>query len=109
MTVSAVNDPPTISDIVNQSTNEDTPLLNVPFTVGDLETAAGSLTVSATSSDLTLFPVGSITFGGSGANRTISLAPAANQNGSATITVTVNDGTGGTAVDTFVMRHARRL
>ena len=102
MNVTAVNDSPTISDIANQSTSEDTPLLNVPFTIGDVETAAGSLTVSASSSDTTLFPAGSITFGGSGASRTISLAPAANLNGSATITVTVNDGTA-TSSDTFVM------
>ncbi|MBV5267907.1 MAG: hypothetical protein JZU67_05280, partial [Burkholderiaceae bacterium] len=33
-----------------------------------------------------------ISLGGSGANRTIDILPAANENGSATITVSVNDG-----------------
>ena len=64
----------------------------VPFTVGDTETAAGSLTVSGTSSNTTLVPNGNIVFGGSGANRTVTVTPAANQNGSANITVTVSDG-----------------
>ncbi|WP_254509452.1 beta strand repeat-containing protein [Anatilimnocola floriformis] len=94
---------PTISDIANQTTLEDTPLLNVPFTVGDAETAAASLTVTTSSSDTTLFPTGSITLGGSGANRTISLSPAANLSGVATITVTVDDGSGGLTSDTFTI------
>jgi hypothetical protein len=96
--------PPTISDIANQTTNEDTPLANIPFVVGDAETAVGSLLVTASSSDTTLFPPGSITLGGSGANRTISLSPAANLSGTATITVTVEDGDGSTTTDTFTVQ-----
>jgi autotransporter-associated beta strand protein len=99
----AANTPPTISDIGNQTTNEDVPLNGITFTVGDAETPASSLTVTATSSNTTLFPNGSITFGGSGADRTISLNPAANASGTATITVTVNDGTGGLSSDTFTV------
>ena len=95
--------PPTISDIANQSSLEDTALLNVPFTIGDAETPAASLTVTASSSDTTLFPPGSISLGGTGANRTISLSPAANLSGTATITVTVDDGSGGLTSDTFVV------
>src|SRR6185436_4183814 len=37
-------------------------------------------------------PVSNIVFGGSGANRTITVTPAAGQTGTATITVTVSDG-----------------
>ena len=62
------------------------------FTVGDVETAAGSLTVSGSSSNTTLVPNGNIVFGGSGANRTVTVTPAAGQTGTATITVTVSDG-----------------
>ena len=59
-----------------------------------METAAGTLTVTATSSDQNLIPNGNITLGGTGANRTINVLPAANQTGGpATITVTVDDGT----------------
>ena len=60
--------------------------------MGDVETAAGSLTVSGSSSNPTLVPNGNIVFGGSGANRTVTVTPAANQTGTATITVTVSDG-----------------
>ncbi len=45
---------------------------------------------------------GGIVFGGSGANRTVTVTPAANQLGSSTITITVSDGTL-TASDTFLL------
>jgi hypothetical protein len=72
--------------------DEDTSLLNQPFTVSDPTAPAASLTVSATSSNAVLFPNGSIVLGGSGGNRTISLTPPANRHGEAIITVTVSDG-----------------
>ncbi|PYJ85154.1 MAG: hypothetical protein DME22_10205 [Verrucomicrobia bacterium] len=86
------NTAPTISAIADQVTNEDTSAGPINFTVGDVETGAGSLTVSGSSSDVTVVPNGNIAFGGSGANRTVTVMPAANQNGTATITVTVSDG-----------------
>ncbi len=92
LNVNAVNDAPTISTIAAQATNEDTPTGAIAFTVGDVETAAASLSVSASSSNPTLVPNANITLGGSGANRTITLAPAANITGATTITVTVSDG-----------------
>ena len=73
------------------------------FTIGDVETAAASLTVTGGSSNPALVPTANIVFGGSGANRTVTITPAANQTGTATITVTVSDGSGGTAGDTFVL------
>jgi len=93
--------PPTISDIANQSSQEDVPLGPIPFTVSDAETPIGTLTVTATSSNTTLVPNANITLGGSGANRTIRLTPASNQAGSTTITVRVDDGTF-QVTDTFV-------
>ena len=47
-------------------------------------------------------PNASIVFGGTGANRTVTVTPAANQSGTATITVTVSDGSL-TASDPFVL------
>src|SRR6185295_9988115 len=41
----------------------------------------------------TLVPLGNLVLGGSGANRTVTVTPAAGQSGTATITVTVSDGT----------------
>ncbi len=100
--INSENDLPTISDITDKNTNEDTSTSAVNFTVGDLETAAGSLTVTAISSNTVLLPNGNISLGGSGSNRTITLTPADNQNGITTLTVTVSDGTD-TASDTFTL------
>ena len=103
LTVTAVNDLPTISDVTDKTTNEDTPTPALSFTVGDVETAAASLTVTGGSSNTALVPAANIVFGGSGANRTVTITPAANQSGTATITITVTDGDGGTASDSFVL------
>jgi hypothetical protein len=84
---------PTISNAPgNQTILEDNNTGFLPFTVGDETTAAGSLTLSATSSNESLVPVGNIQFSGSGASRTVRVTPVANQNGGpVTITVTVRD------------------
>ena len=102
LTVTAVNDAPTITDIADTSIAEDGATSALAFTIGDVETAAGSLTVAATSSDPTLIPNTNLVFGGSGAARTLTVTPAANQFGTATLTVTVSDGTATTS-DTFVL------
>lgn len=103
LTVNSVNDLPTISDVGNQSTDEDTATGAIPFTVGDVETTAGALVVTAVSSNTTLVPNANVVLGGSGANRTVSLTPAANQTGTTTITLTVIDEGGLTASDTFTL------
>jgi len=92
LTVNAVNTPPTITGIGNQTINEDNSTGPLGFTIGDGETAAGSLSLSKASDNTTLVPANNIVFGGGGASRTITVSPAANQNGSATITVGVSDG-----------------
>jgi VCBS repeat-containing protein len=102
VTVNAVNDAPSVSDISDQTIAEDTNTGALSFTVGDVETSDLVLTVSGTSSNQGLVPNGNITFGGAGPNRTVTVTPVANQNGSATITVTVSDGQLSTS-DTFVV------
>jgi VCBS repeat-containing protein len=102
LTVNAVNDPPTISAISNQSTPEDTPTGAIAFTVGDPDNAAATLTVTGSSSNTTLVPNANIVFGGSGANRTVTLTPATGQTGNSTITLTVSDGTATASID-FVL------
>lgn len=93
LTVSEVNDNPTISTIDDLTIDEDDSTGPINFTVGDAETAAASLTLSATSSNPTLVPVANIVFGGSGANRNVTVTPAANENGDSDLTITVSDGT----------------
>jgi hypothetical protein len=86
------NTPPTISAIANQTIAAGGVAGPLSFTISDAETAAGSLTLSGSSSNTTLVPNAGITFGGSGASRTVTVTPAAGQAGTATIIVTVSDG-----------------
>ncbi len=92
VTILPNNTPPTISSFTNYHTVASTPLTPIAFTIGDTETAAGSLTVTATSSNPTLIPDGNILRGGNDANRTLTITPAAQHIGNAVITVTVSDG-----------------
>ena len=103
ITVRSINDLPTISSIADQTTPAGTTTAALPITVGDIETAAASLTLSAASSNPTLVPVANVVFSGSGANRFVTVTPATGQSGAATITVTVTDGNGGTRSDPFVL------
>src|SRR5690606_8013575 len=76
----------------DQTIEEDTGTGPLEFTVADGETEASSLIVSGTSSNATLVPDANIVFGGSGTDRTVTVTPAADETGSATITITVSDG-----------------
>ena len=100
--VAAPNTPPTISTVPPQSILVNGATGAQPFTIGDAETAASSLAVSASSNNTTLVPNGNIALGGSGANRTVNVAPVAGQTGTATITLTVSDGLA-TASSTFTL------
>jgi hypothetical protein len=92
LTVTAVNDAPTISGLPNQTTTVGVPVGPLALTVADVETSAATLTLSGGTSNPTLVPVTNVVFGGSGANRTVTVTPAAGQTGTATITLTVSDG-----------------
>jgi autotransporter-associated beta strand protein len=92
MVAPASNTPPAISSIVDQTVNENSATGSIAFTVGDAETSADSLTVNGISSNAGLVPPSSIVFSGSGSNRTVTITPAANKSGTATITLAVSDG-----------------
>lgn len=96
------NQPPTISNIPNQTILRDASTGATPFTVGDAETPAANLTLSGTSSNQTLVPSANIVFGGSGANRTVTATPAAGATGNSTISVSVSDGQSSSS-DTFLL------
>jgi hypothetical protein len=93
VTVNAVNNPPVVSTITNRVIAVSTSTPAIPFTVSDVETPAGSLTVSASSDNTAVVPVSGIVFGGSGGNRTVTVTPATGQTGVANITIIVSDGT----------------
>jgi DNA-binding beta-propeller fold protein YncE len=101
LTVTPVNDLPFIAAIADRTIDHDTATGPIPFTVTDLDGFDGH-TVTASSSNLLLVPNANMTIGGAGGSRTITIVPAAGQHGTATITVTVDDG-GATYSRTFTL------
>jgi VCBS repeat-containing protein len=94
---SAPNRAPKISQIPNQTVDEDGVSGPHAFSVSDVETAAGALEVVAQSSNQRLFPTDRISIRGRGGARTVTLRPAPNENGQTEITITVSDGSAATA------------
>src|SRR5205823_6077983 len=68
LSVNSVNDPPIISSVANQSTDEDTPTAAIPFSFPARRSSARNLMVSGRSSNPGLVPDANILFGGSGSN-----------------------------------------
>ena len=95
------NTPPTISSVTDPMICSGTPTDALAVTVGDQETSVGSLIMSGTSNDQTLVPDANIAFGGSDADRTVTITPTVDQIGTAMITLTVTDGDSLTAQTTF--------
>ena len=77
LTVTAVNDAPTITDIANQTIDEDTATGALAVHDRRCRDGAGEPHVSGSSSNTTLVPNANIVFGGAGANRTVTVTPAA--------------------------------
>ena len=97
--VEAVPDDPTITSIADQSTDEDTPLSGIAFNVGDAETPDASLALAFSVDSPSL--IGSHAFGGSGSDRTLTITPSDDQSGVVNAEVTVTDGSGRTALESF--------
>ncbi|MDX2109158.1 MAG: Ig-like domain-containing protein [Verrucomicrobiota bacterium] len=105
VTVTAVNDQPTINGITDVTVLEDSGASSVAIAGiadGDADESQ-TLTISATSSNPALIPNPSVTYTSPAATGSLSFTPAANLNGTATITVTVQDNAG-TANDGTDMR-----
>src|SRR6185436_1103764 len=90
--VTAVNDAPTISRIADQSIAEGGVLPPIQFTIGDVETPAASLIVSAASSNTNLIADDTLAIAGTGAIRTITARPISGRSGATKIAVSVGDG-----------------
>lgn len=91
--VAGADTAPAISTIPAQSIPRDGSTGVLPFTVGDAESNPSSLTVAKASTNTTLIPLSGIVINdGDGTNRTVTVTPAAGQQGRSLITLTVNDG-----------------
>jgi hypothetical protein len=91
ITVTDVNEAPTIAVAPGgQCLSETKAQGRINLTVGDPE--AASLTLSGSSSNATLVSNANIVFGGSGANRTLTITAASGKSGTANITVSASDG-----------------
>jgi len=102
LTFTDVNTAPTITTVTNPAAiTAGNSTAALAFTVGDAQTAVGSLTVTRASSNLTAVPLANVVLGGSGASRTVTVAGATA--GTSTITLTVTDAGGLTANSTFTV------
>jgi hypothetical protein len=90
--VNPVNDAPELSDIGAQSMDEDGSLI-VTLLSGDIDGGDPSYSASSDESNVSVSVTGD----------QLTLTPADNWNGTANITVTVDDGSGGTDGETFVL------
>ena len=99
--------PPTLSAVADQVIAENTSTLPLSVTLGDALVPGNNLVLTASSSNPGLIPNSStnLILGGSGNFRTVQVAPAAYQSGSATITLVVNNGQPAvnTATNSFVV------
>ncbi len=91
LTVNAINDTPSISSILAQVIDEDFATSEITFTISDLDSNIACSNVVGTSSDITVVPNANIVVAGIAPNCTAVITPAANKNGSVSITLTLSD------------------
>src|SRR5207244_153222 len=94
VTVSPLNDPPTLNSITDLTINENagTQIVGLSGITAGPPNEIQSLTVTAISSDPTLIPNPAVAYVSPNAAGTLSFVPVANATGSVSITVTVSDG-----------------
>src|SRR5688572_28697335 len=85
-----VNAPPSINGIPTQFVEQEG-WLTIPFRVGDVETPAQFLHVTASVDNPQILPLNRITFHGTGADRSVTLAPPVGPAGPVQVTLTVFD------------------
>lgn len=103
-TVFTINDTPAFFAPADQATTVGTATSPIAFTISDAETPAADLIVTAFSTNQAVLPDSGIVLGGSGADRTVTLTPAAGQAGAAQVTLLVTDAGGATRARSFYLR-----
>jgi hypothetical protein len=97
------NSAPTISQIGNVWIPWNTSTPAIPFQIGDAETGASQLVVTAFALNSTLVPATRIDITGTDANRSIRVRPALREAGETRIYVGVTDEKGVTSFETFLI------
>jgi hypothetical protein len=94
VTVNPVNQPPTLNTIANVTINENASIqtVNLSGITSGATNESQTLTVTASSSNTGVIPSPTVSYTSPNTTGSISFTPVAMANGSATITVTVNDG-----------------
>jgi VCBS repeat-containing protein len=92
LTVTADNDPPTVTVAAGGTCGRDDHSGTVNLTVADVESAAAELTFSATSSNPALVPSGNVVFAGNHAARMMTVSAVDGRSGTAILNVAVSDG-----------------
>ena len=98
-----LNPQPSITTLPNQAIDEGGTIPPLPFSVSDPLLSVSTLSVSSSSSNTGLVPDSAINSVGDGGNRTLTITPAANHTGTATITTTVSDPFGNSSSTTFTV------
>ncbi|HSK72136.1 MAG TPA: Ig-like domain-containing protein, partial [Pyrinomonadaceae bacterium] len=99
-----LNSPPTVAVAAGGSCSGNNVSGTINLLVADGQTPADSLILSAVSSNTNLVPNANIVFGGSGANRTLTVTAVPQKNSAtATITITIDDGQGLTGTVTVTV------
>lgn len=101
LTVTAVDDAPTITAIADQTIVEDDSTRTVTFTVGDVDNSFVELVLSIWSDDQSIIDDNDLVLSGASASRSLSFTPVANASGGpVTIHLQMTDGTN-TTTETF--------
>jgi hypothetical protein len=96
----AANTVPVISAITDRSVDQDTPV-TLDFGIADRESQVSTLKVAVSADSVSVFPADGVTLSGSGATRTLTLAPLEAATGATTINVTLTDPQGLVATRAF--------
>lgn len=88
------NAAPIVAAIADVTTNQDTVVGPLEFTVNDDTTPANMLVVTATANGDSPFPADAIVIGGDGTTRNVTLTPLESRTGAADVLVSVTDAQG---------------
>src|SRR5690349_1431554 len=104
----AANTAPTISAVADKTSDQDSVVGPIEFSIGDRESDVAALTVNVTADGASVVPADGIALGGSGASRTITLTPLEAATGTVNVRIAVTDPEGATSSRAFnVMVNAR--